>query len=116
MDEAVAAHAAFGFGAEGAEQAVPDDKHAAEIAVDAVGAHAMMDTVMRRRVEHKLDPTRQGAHIFAVDEEMMHAAHACTCRDKHWRDAERPQRERGDRVHVQEKAGADFVAYLTRRS
>ncbi len=58
MHEAVAANASTGFRDECCEQPIPDDQDAAEIAVEAAWLDRMMNAMMRRRVEDKLDPRR----------------------------------------------------------
>src|SRR3546814_6466676 len=57
------------FGAKRTEQAIPDDQHTAEVAVDLRRIGAVMDAMMRRRVEHGAEAV-EDARSFGVQEEL----------------------------------------------
>ena len=54
----------------GAEQAVPDHQHPAEILVDVLGIAGVMDAVGRRRVDDPFQPS-DPLDQFGVDEELI---------------------------------------------
>jgi hypothetical protein len=47
----------FGFRSEGTEQSIPDDQHTGIIPIKVNIVHAMMDTVVRRRIEDAFEWT-----------------------------------------------------------
>ncbi|MEZ5253698.1 MAG: hypothetical protein R2689_07535 [Microthrixaceae bacterium] len=57
----------FALGLEGAEHAVPDDEDAAVVTVEVLALAAVVDPMMRRRVEHELEPTRQLVDRLGMD-------------------------------------------------
>ena len=54
----------------GAEQAVEDDQHAAEVGVEILGIARVMDAVARRRVDHVLQPAQLGDPV-GMDPELV---------------------------------------------
>jgi hypothetical protein len=68
FDDAVAGF--FGFGHERAEDAVPDDQHAGVVAVEIPVVHAVMDAMVRRRIQDPFERA-EGLDEFRVYPELV---------------------------------------------
>ena len=64
----------FFFRLEGSENAVPDDKNAAVVAVKVFKIASMMHTVVGGRVQYKLQRPRKLANGFGMDPELVDQA------------------------------------------
>ena len=75
LDDTIPHRLAFFFRNKGAEQPVPDDKDAGIIGIKIARVASVMDPVMGRCVEHRLNPGMEFAHSFSVDEELIDQVH-----------------------------------------
>ncbi|MDT0261343.1 hypothetical protein RM423_08035 [Jatrophihabitans sp. DSM 44399] len=62
------------LGHEAAEQPVPDDQDAGVVDVEVVGVTTVVHPVVRRGVEHRLEPARHRRDLLGVQEELVRQA------------------------------------------
>ena len=65
-------HDGFELRLEGAKHPIPDDQRAGVVAILILRIHAVMHTMMRRRVEPRFEPAWQAIDLAGVDPELVH--------------------------------------------